>query len=431
MTITDFIQQYGLVANEAAFDAGVARFIAEMDAGLSENPGSLKMIPTYISLDDLDDAAKNVIVIDAGGTNLRVALVEFDGKGGSETVYFEKYPMLGTKGEITIDTFFSQLADLLAPVAARGDAIGFCFSFPFEAMPDRDGRILNFNKEVKVAGCAGALLGQGLKKALAAKGLRSDAGVVVINDTVATLLGGKAATTGRSFDSYIGYILGTGTNSCYIEQNAKIVKNSVLRGAPGSSIVNLESGGYACAPRTAVDDAFDATTDAPGTQYLEKMIAGAYQGDLLAAFVKQAAAQGCFSAAFAARAAELGHLDSKAVDDFVLYPYAPGPLAALCEGSEDDRLALRQLMDAFFERAALMTAVNLAAVARKTGAGQNPLRPVCIAAEGTTFFKSVLLHKKLVYYMQRYAEKKLGIYYDFVHAENATITGTAIAGLLA
>jgi len=64
----------------------------------------------------------------------------------------------------------------------------------------------------------------GLGQALNRLGVRQDKHFVLLNDTVATLLAGRAETSGRRFDSYIGFILGTGTNTSYVEHNRSIRK---------------------------------------------------------------------------------------------------------------------------------------------------------------------------------------------------------------
>jgi len=69
------------------------------------------------------------------------------------------------------------------------------------------------------------------------------------------------------------------------------------------------------------------------------------------------------------------------------------------------------------------------AVILKRGRGTNPCIPVCISAEGTTFHKSKLFRSKLDFYIKEYLHDKKGVYCEFVRADNATLIGTAIAGL--
>jgi hexokinase len=73
--------------------------------------------------------------------------------------------------------------------------------------------------------------------------------------------------------------------------------------------------------------------------------------------------------------------------------------------------------------------VNLSAVMLKRSKGTNPCIPVCISAEGTTFYKSKLFRNKLEYNIRTYLNDKKGVYCEFVKADNATLIGTAIAGL--
>lgn len=428
MLMKEFIRQYGLIVDYACFEENLDMFVNEMEKGLAGENSSLKMLPTYISIDDIPEKRSNVIVIDAGGTNLRIALVNFDYITPSIS-YFKKYPMLGIKETITKEEFFSTLASYIVPLAGKSKKIGFCFSFPAEILPNRDGRAISLSKEVKINGIVNSLIGEPLKNALAEKGLDIE-NIVILNDTVASLLGAKAVYVDRVYDSYIGFILGTGTNSCYIENNFNILKSDHLKNKPGNCIINIESGGYANAPRTPVDESFDSLTEKPGEQLFEKMISGAYQGGLLLEFIRAAAANGCFSKSFEEKLADVSSIESKEIDDFCAYPYGDNKLACLSKGSEKDRVSLFELIDAFFDRAAVLSAVNLAAVMKKTGAGKNPCRPVCISAEGSTFYKSKLLNEKINYYMIDFVRKRLNIYSEFVKAENSTLYGTALAGLL-
>ena len=102
-------------------------FVQEMNQGLTEKPGSLKMLCTYIQPEGKIPLNEPVIVIDAGGTNFRVALVTFDLKQNPVIEEFKTYPMPGTKGEISLEEFFAKLVEYLQPVIHRSNRIGFCF----------------------------------------------------------------------------------------------------------------------------------------------------------------------------------------------------------------------------------------------------------------------------------------------------------------
>ena len=170
MHMKEFIKQNGMLIDFAYFEENLDMFINEMEKGLAGENSSLKMLPTYISIDDIPEKRDSVIVIDAGGTNLRIALVNFDYSAPSIS-YFMRYPMLGTKGPITKDEFFSTLAEYLVPLTGKSKKIGFCFSFPADIVPNRDGRVIYLSKEVKIDGIENSLLGEPLKNSLAEKAL--------------------------------------------------------------------------------------------------------------------------------------------------------------------------------------------------------------------------------------------------------------------
>jgi len=430
MTMGEFAARHGLLTDIPVLERYVESFEAEMVKGL-EGKSSLAMLPTYIEPENAAAFGRDVIVIDAGGSNLRIALVALLPDGAPEIKYFEKYRMLGADSEIGADAFFDTLAGYLEPVAGRSDHIGMCFSFPAEIMQNRDAKILHLDKEVRVTGAEGQVLGERLRDALRARGLPHKKSVVVINDTVAAQLGAMVDKSDPTvYGGYVGLILGTGLNSCYTERNAYIKKNAYLRERPGGSIINMESGGFAGVPQGDIDRAFIAATKDPTQQSLEKMVSGAYQPGLLLSYLKAAAEERLFSPAFADRAGGVARLTGLDIDRFCDLPFGDNLLAGLCQG-EADAVALYELAHIYFDRVAALTAVNLIAILRKMGAAaKNPCRPVCVSAEGTTFYKARLLRPKLDYFMSACAQRRMGLHYRFTKVESATISGSAVAGLL-
>ena len=76
-----------------------------------------------------------------------------------------------------------------------------------------------------------------------------------------------------------------------------------------------------------------------------------------------------------------------------------------------------------------MSAVNLSSVVLKSDKGQNPCYPVCITADGSTFYGLKTLRQKIEYYMKKYLVDSRGRWVEFVSVENAPLIGAAIAGL--
>lgn len=428
--VKDFLKKYRMDYENINMEDNCKAFITEMENGLEGRAGSLQMLPTYITVAKEIPLEEPIIVLDAGGTNFRVATCYFDKDKKPVIENYETYRMPGTSGEISKAEFFETMAGYVKGVLHHSKKIGFCFSYPTEVLPNKDGRLLQFSKEVRVRDLIGAVVGETLLKTISDMGLDGDKDIVILNDSVATLLGGKATYLDREFDSFIGFILGTGTNTCYIEQNNNIKKAGDLVGKPGSTIINVESGGYSKIPQSLIDEEFDNQTVNPGKYTFEKMISGKYQGGLITTAIKKAAKDGLFSDIFAEKINKIDELTAKDVNDFLYYPYSKSILSKCCSNTADDAIVLYHLIDCIIERAAKLVAINLSAILLKTGYGTNPCKPVCITAEGSTFYKSKFFREKLNCYIKDFLNDTKGLYCEFVKADNATLIGAAIAGLL-
>jgi hexokinase len=421
----------GLAADAAGMDECVANFDAEMRRGLC-GAGSLRMLPTYLDPCAIADSAPagRVIAIDAGGTNLRVALAEIDGSGAFDILFRETCPIPGFRQEVSAREFFDRIAVCLAPVIAQSERIGFCFSNPTVALPNGDARILAFTKEVKVSGAGGIVVGDALREALKARGLPSEKSVTVLNDAVAAQFGAMADADAREkHAAHVGFIFGTGVNACYAERNENIRKDERLCGKPGATVINTEAGGYDGFPEAEADRRSIGATADPARQRFEKMSSGAYQCDNLLEWIRLAASGGVFSEGFAVRVKGLKQIPVGEAAGFCAAPRESGTLAKLCTNAADTA-KLRRLIEAFFDRIAFMLAVMLTAVSlRARDAARDAALPVRISAEGAAFHGETLLRARLDHYMESCARAKFGLSHRFVRVEHATIRGAALAAL--
>jgi len=426
-----FLKENSMDPDQYDIENGTQMFIEEMERGLKGEKSSLYMLPTYVSAEGDIPAGEKVIVLDAGGTNFRTAAVRFDGEGNPVIENFRKFPMPGT-GEtenIGREEFFDTIASCMEDIAGESSRIGFCFSYPTEMMPGGDGRLITFTKEVKARGVEGAMIGENLLEALRRRGVYQKKEIIILNDTTAVLLAGRIGNTGKSFDSHIGFILGTGTNCSYIEDSTRITKIRET-GKKERQIVNIESGKFSLFDGGTVDREFIASTDKPEESKLEKMTSGAYQGPLALAALKKAARSGIFSKKFTEGIAGLDTLDTRIMDEFLHTPFkTENSIAGMC-GTEEDRTAAYVIMDRLIERAAKLAATQMAAVVLKTGRGTDPARPVCITADGTTFYKTKNLKFRTEYYLKLFLEEKYGRFTEFVKRDEAPLIGAAAAALL-
>ena len=408
-------------------------FLQDMQNGLNGVKDCLDMLPTYIPMTEDIPSDERVIVMDAGGTNFRVAVVYFDENKKPVIEDFTNHPMPGAGEEVGQDEFFRTVAEYLRPVIHKSNKIGFCFSYPTDILPNGDGKLIRFSKEIRVRDMIGQPVGAGILEALKKAGYTEPKRIVLLNDTVATLLGGKAAYSKVPYDSFIGYILGTGTNTCYIEKGSHIGKLQAAGRNYDTMLINMESGAYGKSPSGKIDREFDETTVNPGQANFEKKISGGYLGGLVHTALKDAAADGLFSETLANAIRNVPTLSTKEADDFLHAPYGDNLLANSCsrdpEEGGKDRTTLYYLIDSLVERAAKLSAVNLSTVIIKTGKGNDPCRPVCITADGSTFYKTKNFKSRVEHYMKIYLNDELGLYHEFVEVKNANLTGSAIAAL--
>jgi hexokinase len=403
-------------------------FRQEMTRGLEGRPSTLPMIPTFIETSREVPRGEKVIALDAGGTNFRVAVVSFDASGRPVIEDLARHRMPGVDEELSKEEFFRMMAGFVLPYAGRADRIGFCFSYAVEMMPDKDGKLLHFSKEIKAPGVTGQVIGGNLRLALAQGGFRDPPSIVLLNDTVATLLTGRNTLPGRRFDGFIGLVCGTGINAAYVESNANIGKIPGLDPS-GSQIINTESGSFG-GTFGKVDDEYDSTTAVPGKYRHEKAISGAYLSALCLFTAQRAARAGCLSAEAERELEKVPSLSGRELNDFLLYPDGDNPLGAVCgRVPTEDARALYRLCDALVERAAALVAMNLCALVLKTDRGQDPRYPICITADGTTFWQLRSFRVRVESHMRGFLAGKNERAWEITSVDDAPLLGAAIAAL--
>lgn len=414
-----FLRGTGMAAECIELEPALAEFRRQMRAGLRGADSSLMMLPSFITLRAAPQD-RRVIALDAGGTNLRAAVIYFDAEGRPVVEYQSKQPMPGTQGTLDRDEFFTALADALEPIADASDTVGFCFSFVMDVLPDRDARIVAFSKELRVTGAEGAVIGASLNRELIRRG-HSPKRFTLLNDTVAALLSGVTGT--REYDGHIGFILGTGTNGCYAERGERIEK---LPGTTGSMVINMESGIYSGFARGTYDRELDEASKMPGDHLTEKMLSGAYLGDLVFRTVRGASDAGLFSPSFATAMARFETFESADLSAFTERD-GNAALNQLTAEHESDDALLRAFIANAYDRAARILAVTFTAILTHTDTGRSPAAPCCITAEGSTYHKTPLLQKRLAHYLDAWTAGVHDRHCALVHCDDATVIGAAVA----
>ena len=415
----DFLERHGMTPESVDPDVYIYRMLSEMKSGLAGEACSMDMIPTYLSNDGELQSGVQAAVIDAGGTNFRSALVRFQ-SGGYTVTDMIKRRMPGTEAPCTWEEFIRFTADAIEPLMDRAEVIGFCFSYAAVITPERDGRVITIDKEVVVEGCEGQLVGASLLQELERRGITGKR-IVILNDTVAVLLGMAAGLDKSKYSGFTGQVSGTGTNTC-VSLPVSAIGKLGLEGDRGM-IINLESGKYDGIKGGDFDRLLDEESHNPGQKHFEKLTAGVYLGEICHLMLNAAADEGLLSAACAEKVRSLPVFDSAVLD-----AWACGEGFEMLGGDEDDHAFAQTLSLALFHRSARCMCVNLLALAELIGGGRD--KPICMLAEGSLVQKGRCYRPELERLLQLYGTEKRGIALELHVGQETTLPGSAAAALL-
>ncbi len=415
MTPEEFLERNEFVtATEIDRSALITALLSEMEKGLAGEASSLLMIPSYLGAFGKIPEGASAMALDAGGTHFRAGIVSTP----AEVRERSDRPMPGSLSEVSTDEFYRSFVEEVRRLQSMtgGDRLGWCFSYPAESTPELDAKLVRWTKNIKAPEIVGHYVGRELAKRA---GLSR---VVVVNDTVATLLAVKAVEGDTDYSSYIGFVLGTGTNVAYVERRANILKDPAISATDGTMIINAESGGFDKLPLSTFDRTVDERSGNPGYNLLEKQIAGAYLGPIGLEILKGAAKAGLFDGRAANLIGGLGELGAVELN----HP------ERIFEDEGDVRMA-RRLLVPVLERAATLSAVHLAAFAIKSGEGAEASSPIAINIDGSTYYKTDLI--SFADCIRRELDDMLvrrrNINYTIVPAiADASLIGAAIATLL-
>ncbi len=440
--LTDFAHYYGFHYDICDPFTLMQDIQFEMERGLKGEPSSLPMLPSYLRPVSHVPAGKTVIALDAGGTNMRAALVHFDENGQVVAEEARKTHMPGTKGQVSAEQFFDEISGLVLPLfekAEKLEGIGFCFSYPMEMTEDADGILLGFSKEVDAPGVIGKAVGAGLREALAKKGVKAPDRIVLLNDTTATLLSGLAGIPSderrhESEEIYsvekgpvVGFILGTGLNIAYPEKEIPKINFS----SQETQVVVCETGGFHSRYVGVLDKEYDKTTKNPEVYTFEKATAGAYLGPLTHFIIKQAIRDKVLSFKKSDEMLAMPVLQTRNVNEFMHDPLTgKGPIGELFGPDERDALtSFVYLTSIITKRAGVFVASAVAAAVNKISGGCDPLVPVRIAVEGTTYIIYKGLRSALESNLHILLNEKGPRPYIISPVEQASLFGAAVAAL--
>jgi hexokinase len=356
-------------------------FKETMEKGLKGEKTSLKMLPSYIGKPTGKEQG-TFMTIDMGGTNLRCTKYKIS-NGTFEKIAEKKEKLINkekgydlTKSDIDAKQLFAFMAECMAGICELGESLylGNTFSFPCRQEGINDAYLIQWTKEITTSGVVGQNINKLLGDALREKNIDIKP-VAILNDTVGSLL--VAMYSYQTAD--IGTIMGTGYNTCYLENNHPFTG--------GKMIVNMESGNYNVGlPVTKYDEIIDKNSQIPGAQMLEKMVSGYYMGSLVREVCLDLYNK---SALFAD-----GQADAKAffnqnfnalmVENFILYP---AKTSEQYECTLKDAEIIKKVSEAVLKRAVrLVTVIHLGVLLHQENGSQINNEHV-VAIDGTIYEK--------------------------------------------
>ncbi|MDR1403714.1 MAG: hexokinase [Tannerellaceae bacterium] len=380
---------------------------SQVAEGLGKENQEVQCIPTFIS--PKAGAEGKSLVLDLGGTNYRVATVDFS-KGKTNI-----RPENGWKKDLSImkkpgfteELLYKEQGDPIMEIKLDEPMpIGYCFSYPAASLPNGDATLLRWTKGVNIPEMIDKPIGESLVNYLNNKaGKEQFTKANVINDTVASLFAGL---TRSDYDAYIGLIVGTGTNMATFIDAEKITKLEGKASSFGLLPVNLESGNFDPPHLTDIDAIVDACSGTFGTQRFEKAVSGMYLGEILKAVFPFDEFEEKF--------------DAQKLTNIMGYP----------DIHKEKYVCVARWI---YERSAKLVAASLAGLVLVLKSHTSSIKRIRLIAEGSLFWSEdrkgvdykdiviVELHKLL----ESFGYKDVKV--DIHHISNANLIGSAIAAL--
>lgn len=361
-----------------------AAFRYDIEHGLTDpEVSTLRLLPAYINLPDGRETG-TFIALDFGGTNIRVMRLRLLGNGcyDVEARVERPFKVEGKYDYIGEGSTAEKLWDFaveLIDAAVGGDhetpyKLGHTFSFPSEQTNIYDAKLICWTKEFRTQGVEGEIVNDQLKAALERKGLTNVTPVAVINDTVAVLLSAAYAHQ----KTFIGSIVATGHNTCYLED---------FGGQKTPMVINMESGNFSKLLPNAFDSRLDAVSLRPGEQRMEKMVSGKYLGALFTLALAESIGKPTLEKPFSS--IDLSALLVSPDSGIELLKEHTGE-----DFSEEAAFAARELAEEIIRRSARLISASFAGTLwHLSGAGM--VMPQKIAIEGNVYAKMPVIREAM------------------------------------
>ncbi|KAK7419045.1 hexokinase [Neonectria punicea] len=265
------------------------RFTFELEKGLSKTGGSIPMNTTWVTSLPNGKETGTYLVLDLGGTNIRICKVALKRKLSDHEVTQSHWRIPEELKDGDGESLWDFVADCLGKTLEDPEfefdgggkiPLSFIFSYPMTQDSIKEGVLQRWTKGFSIKNVEGRDVAPMLASAIEKRKVPVVL-TTLVNDTAATLI----ASAYMDSQTKIACVFGTGCNAAYVEECGaipKLASKHLPRDRP--MIVNCEWGAFdnehEVLPRTRYDMQIDKESPRPGQQSFEKMIASLYQGEI-------------------------------------------------------------------------------------------------------------------------------------------------------
>ncbi|KAI4205134.1 MAG: hypothetical protein LQ348_001196 [Seirophora lacunosa] len=238
-------------------------------------------------------------MVDLGGTNLRVCLVELRGDtsyhAAQTKTLIPPALMVSREGTELFDLIAEQVETLIRthrPDRLNGVenadvfSLGLTFSFPVYQSAINSGILLRWTKGFDIPGVIGQDVCELLQQQIDMRNLPVKV-TALVNDAAGAIMSRAYSLPAGQPRTSIGIIFGTGTNGVYLEKVSNIKKalGGHFNDSTREMLVSIEWGSFdndlSVLPNTEYDVEVDQASINPGDQMFEKRVSGMFLGEIL------------------------------------------------------------------------------------------------------------------------------------------------------
>lgn len=420
-----------LLISDKDRDKYVAAFVTELKGGLAGRKSSLKLLPSFVKFASKITSRDKIAVIECGQVTLSKGSFQQNGEKYNVQEVMG-YPMPGLGKETSMEYFYKQIIFNARDVLRSTNKIGLCFRHPIEANAKGDGKLLKWAREsINVSELVGKFIGEEFKKYLKEE-FEREYKIIVLNDTVATLIAGLGETWDKEFEDFIGLVHSRGYNLAYIEDGREL--KGILADTKylkSQMVLNTQAGGFSKVENSLVDKEvhallgkmsvgeFSQKVNSECLPLALKVIAKEFSGKLLSPKISK-------------RLLEMEDLDLEQMEAFIRCGLkSNSEIASFFRfATLDDAVNLGIIIDQILERAARLVAIQISGILKYKNIGHNVLQPVGIIVEGEFFDLVRDFEDRVRCEIFQYFGKSDPRFIRFLNVPNATLLGTGIAAAI-